>query len=170
LPLDTPWDISLTELNSYLRAANVATLNQDDALSARELDAPTRSALVMALREAVRRARDDAPPVAQWLAASESLVMSDDGSEAAREKADTFWSRLTQIAYGSFALAMLGDPSEFSFFIELLRYQPAGHLAEMAADVLRYYVDPSHELDTLRLLQRAEEWWSANQTSQVSRT
>jgi len=37
-------------------------------------------------------------------------------------------------------------------------------------DVLRYYVDPSHELDTLRLLQRAEEWWRINPACQVSRT
>jgi|GEM_PF-4773114 len=166
--LDPPWDISLTELNSCLRAANVATLNQDGALSARELDLPTREALASALRDSVRRARADAPPVPDWLSASESLVMSDDGSEAAREQADAFWSRLTQIVYGCLALVMLGDLSEFPFFVELLRHQPAGHLAEMATDVLRRYVDPSQELDAPRLAQKAEEWQRAGtQTSEV---
>jgi hypothetical protein len=34
----------------------------------------------------------------------------------------------------------------------------------MAADVLRHAVDPSHELDTPRLIQRAQEWWQTIQT------
>jgi hypothetical protein len=64
---------------------------------------------------------------------------------------------------------MLGDLSEFPLFIELLHYQPAGHLAEMATDVLRHYVDPSHELDTPHLVQRAKEWWQANESQDKAR-
>ena len=85
----------------------------------------------------------------------------DDGSDRAREQADRFWSCLTQRVYGSLALAALGDLSEFPVFIELLRHQPAGHLTELAAEVLRHYVDPRRELDTPHLIQRAEEWFSS---------
>ncbi len=161
LRLDTPWDISLAELNGHLRLAGVGPVMPDEAgtLSARDLDVPTRTALVAALRESVRRARQASPPVKDWLAASEALVLNDDSSEAAAKKADLFWSRLARIVYSSLALSELGDLSEFPFFIELLRRQPAGHLAELAADVMRHYVDPRSELDAPHLIQHAEEWW-----------
>ena len=130
LRLDTPWDIPLAELNDHLRMAGVEPVTPGEAgmLSARDLDMPTRAALVAALRESVRRAREIAPPVEDWMAASEALVLNDDGSERAREQADTFWQSLTQIVNGCLALRCLGDLSEFPFFIELLRHQPAGHL------------------------------------------
>jgi hypothetical protein len=161
LRLDTPWGISLVELNGHLRLAGVEPWTPDEAgtLSARDLDAPTRAALAAALRESVRRARQASPPVQDWLAASEALALNDDGSEAAAKKADSFWSRLTQIVYSSLALSELGDLSEFPVFIELLRHQPAGHLAELATDVVRCSVDPRCELDTPHLIQRAEERW-----------
>ena len=163
LRLDTPWDISLAELNGHLRLAGVEPVTPDEAgtLSARDLDAPTRAAWVAALRESVRHARQALPPVKDWLAASEALVLNDDGGEAAGKKADSFWLSLTQIVYGSLALTELGDPSEFPFFIELLRHQPAGHLAELATDVVSHSVDPRRELDTPHLIQRAEEWFSS---------
>ena len=159
--LDTPWDISLDELNGHLRMAGVEPVTPGEAgtLSARDLDVPTREALVAALRESVRHARQASPPVKDWLAASEALVLNDDGSDRAREQADRFWSCLTQRVYGSLALAVLGDLSEFPVFVELLRHQPAGHLTELAADVIRHYVDPRRELDVPGLIQRAEEWW-----------
>lgn len=164
--LDAAWDIPLGELNNYLRAAGVEPITLEDvrARSARELDAPTRSRFALALRQVVRQARTVAPPVAEWFAASESLLMNDDGGEAARQRADRFWSNLTQIVNGGLALVMLGDLSEFPLFVELLRYQPAGHLAEMATDVLSHYVDPSGGLDTPHLVQRAEEWWRADES------
>lgn len=164
--MDAAWDVSLGDLNHYLRAAGVEPIAPKDvrARSARELDAPTRGRLALALRQVVRQARMAAPPVAEWFAASESLLMNDDGSQAARERADRFWSNLTQIVNGGLALVMLGDLSEFPLFIELLRHQPAGHLAEMATDVLSHYVDPSGELDTPHLVQRAEEWRRANES------
>ena len=171
LRLDTPWGISLAELNGHLRLAGIEPVTPDEAgtLSALDLDAPTRAALATALRESVRHARQAAPPVKDWLAASEALVLNDDGSETAGKKADLFWSRLAQIVYGSLALTELGDLSESPFFIELLRDQPAGHLTELAADVMRHYVDPRRELDTPHLIQRAEEWWRARiQTFEVS--
>jgi hypothetical protein len=160
---DTPWDISLAELNSHLRLAGVEPVTPDEAgtLSALDLDAPTRAALATVLRESVRHARQASPPVKDWLAASEALVLNDDGSEAAGKKADLFWSRLAQIVHGSLALTELGDLSESPFFIELLRDQPAGHLTELAADVMRHYVDPCRELDVPDLIRRAEEWWRA---------
>jgi hypothetical protein len=158
VPLDTLWDISITELDDILCRAGVESVESGAAATARDLDAQTREALVAALRASVSQARAGAPPVAQWVSASESLLLGDDGGPAARQRADAFWLRLTQIVYGCLVLVMLGDRSELPFFIELLRYQPAGHLAEMATDVLRRYVDPSHEMDTLLLLQRAEEW------------
>jgi len=163
---DAAWDVPLGELNNYLRAAGVEPITLQDvrACSARELDEPTRSRLALALRRIVHLARADAPPVAEWFTASESLLMNDDGSQAVRQRADRFWSNLTQIVNGGLALVMLGDLSEFPLFIELLHYQPAGHLAEMATDVLRHYVDPSHELDTPHLVQRAKEWWQANES------
>lgn len=159
------WDAPLSELNGYLRAAGVEPFTPQDiqARSARELDTPTRSRLALALRRVVRQARADAPPVAEWFAASESLLMNDDGSQATRQRADQFWSNLTQIVNGCLALVTLGDLAGFPLFIELLRHQPAGHLAEMATDVLSHYVDPSRELDTPHLIQRAEEWWRANE-------
>jgi len=162
---DATWDVPLGELNNYLRAAGVEPITLQDvrACSARELDEPTRSRLALALRRIVHLARADAPPVAEWFTASESLLMNDDGSQAARQRADRFWSNLTQIVNGGLALVMLGDLSEFPLFVELLRHQPAGHLAEMATDVLSHYVDPSRELDTQRLIQRAEEWWRAHE-------
>jgi len=171
LRLDTPWGISLVELNGHLRLAGVEPVTPDEAgtLSALDLDAPTRTALATALRESVRHARQAAPPVKDWLAASEALVLNDDGSETAGKKADLFWSRLAQIVHGSLALTELGDLSESPFFIELLRDQPAGHLTELAADVMRHYIDPRRELDTPHLIQRAEEWWRARiQTFEVS--
>ena len=165
LSIDTAWDVPLGELNDYLRAAGVEPITLPDirARSARELDAPTRSQLALALRRVVRQARTVAQPVAEWFAASESLLMNDDGSQAAHQRADRFWSNLTHIVNGGLALVMLGDLSEFPLFVELLRHQPAGHLAEMATDVLSHYVDPSRELDTQRLIQRAEEWWRAHE-------
>jgi hypothetical protein len=95
---------------------------------------------------------------------SEALVLNDDGSETAREKADTFWFSLRQIVYGCLAQVELGDLSEFPFFVELLRHQPAGHLTELATHVLCHYVDSRRELDTLHLLQRADEWWNSRFT------
>jgi len=161
LHLDTPWDIPLAELNDHLLMAGVkpVTRGKVEKLSARDLDLPTRTALVAALRESVRHARQASPPVEEWFAASEALVLNDDGSDRAREQADRFWTGLTQRVYGSLALAALGDLSEFSVFIELLRHEPAGHLTELATDVVRHYIDPRHELDVSSLLQRAEEWW-----------
>jgi len=161
LRLNTPWDIALAELNGHLRLAGVEPVTPDEAgtLSARDLDAPTRAALVAALRESVHHARQASPPVKDWLAASEALVLNDDGGETAGKEADLFWSRLAQIVHGSLALSELGDLSEFPVFIELLRHQPAGHLAELATDVASHYVDPRCELDTPHLIQRAEEWW-----------
>jgi hypothetical protein len=157
LPLDTPWDVSIAELNDCLRLAGAEPITHD-------LDGPARVALVKALRESVRQARMDAPPVEQWLTVSESIVLNDDGSEAAERKTDTFWQCLTRIVNGCQAQIFLGDLSEFPFFIELLEQQPSGHLVGMATDVLRHAVDPSHELDTPRLIQRAQEWWQTIQT------
>jgi hypothetical protein len=158
--LDIPWDIPLAELNDYLCMAGVEPVTPGEAgtLSARDLDMPTRAALVATLRESVRHARLASPPVQDWLAASEALVLNDDGSDRAREQADRFWSCLTQIVHGSLALAALGDLSEFPVFIELLRHQPAGHLTELATDVVSHSVDPRRELDVPGLVQRAEEW------------
>lgn len=154
--LDTSWDVPLDELNGHLRAAGVepVTSSRDGTC-----DLDLRMMRMDALRGIVRQARADAPPVQEWLTASESLALNDDGSQAAREKADSFWLRLSQIVHGSLALVMLGDLAEIPFFIELLRHQPAGHLVEMADTVLRHYVDPSHELDAPRLLQAADKWW-----------
>jgi sugar phosphate isomerase/epimerase len=158
---DIAWDVSLGKLDEHLRRAGIEPVRREGISSVRDLDAPTREALIESLRASVRRARMDAPPVNKWLAASESLVLNDDGSEAALQKADAFWLRLTHIVAGCQALAMLGDVSEFPFFIELLKHQPAGHLAELAADVLRRTVDPSHELDTPHLIRQAEDWWNS---------
>jgi len=154
----------MAELNDCLRLAGAEPITLDAVQSARDLDGPARVALVKALRESVRRARMDAPPVEQWLAVSESIVLNDDGSEAAERKTDTFWQCLTRIVNGCQAQIFLGDLSEFPFFIELLKQQPSGHLVGMATDVLRHAVDPSHELDTPRLIQRAQEWWQTIQT------
>jgi hypothetical protein len=163
ISLDIPWDIPTAELNAPLRAAGVEPGSQDDRTlrAARNLDLQTRMALVTALRESVRRARVDAPPVERWLTASQSLFMDDNGSEAARQREDAFWQNLTCIVNGCLAQILLGDLSEFPFFIGLLEHQPAGHLIEMATDVLRHYVDPSGELDTPQLIRRAEEWWQS---------
>ncbi len=160
LHLDTPWDVPLAELNDHLRMAGVESVKPSEAGTlVRDLDVPTHATLVAALRESVRRARQASPPVEEWFTASEALVLNDDGSDRARERADKFWLGLTQRVYGSLALAELGDLSEFPVFIELLRHQPAGHLTELAADVVRHYIDPRDELDESGLLQRAEEWW-----------
>jgi hypothetical protein len=161
-PLDTPWDISIGELDDGLRLAGVEPVTLNRSQSARDLDLTTRVALVEALRESVHRAQVDAPPVEKWLTVSESLVLNDDGSETTQQKTDAFWLCLTQIVNGCLALVMLGDLSEFPFFVELLKHQPSGYLIEMATDVLRHTVDPSYELDTPRLIQRAEEWWHRN--------
>ena len=158
--LIAPWDIPLAELNDHLRMAGVEPVKPGEAGTlVRDLDVPTRATLVAALRESVRHARQASPPVEEWFAASESLVLNDDGSDRAREQADRFWSDITQRVYGSLALTELGDLSEFPVFIELLRHEPAGHLTELAADVVRHYIDPRDELDESGLLQRAEEWW-----------
>ena len=164
MALDAPWQVSIAELNDTVRLAGVEPASRTSVVSAHDLDLPTRIALVEALHESVRRARASAPPVEQWLAASESIVLNDDGGEAAQEKADAFWHCLTLIVNGCQSLVMLGDLSEFPFFIELLKHQPSGHLTELATDVLCHLVDPSHELDTPRLIQRAEEWWQTSQT------
>ena len=164
MPLNSAWDVSIERLGEHAQLAGVEPVAGEGVLSARDLDARTREALAAALRESVRRARMDAPPVEQWMAASQSLFMNDDGSQAAREREDSFWSSLTQIVNGCLALVMLGDLSESPFFIELLKHQPAGHLIEMSTDVLRHSVDPSGALDLPELIRRAEEWY---QTCQV---
>ena len=167
MTLDAPWAVSIVELDDCLRAAGVELVRHDDVLSIRDLDEATRTALVATLRELVRRARESVPPVEGWLAASQALFMNDDGTQATRQRQDAFWLSLTQIVDGCLALVMLGDLAEIPFFIELLKHQPAGHLIEMATDVLCHYVDPSHELDTSQLIQRVDEWY---QTCQVSKT
>ena len=164
MALDAAWQVSIAELNDTVRLAGVEPASRAGVVSARDLDLPTRIALVQALHESVRRARSSAPPVEQWLTASESIVLNDDGGEAAQEKADAFWRCLTQIVNGCQSLVILGDRSEFPFFIELLKYQPSGHLTEAAKDVLCHTVDPSHELDAPQLIQRAQEWWQTSQT------
>ena len=157
--LDVPWDVSIVELDDHLCAAGIEPLRRRDVLSVHDLNGETRTALVMALRESVRRAWASVPPIEQWLPASQSLFMNDDGTQAARQRQAAFWLSVTQIVNGSLALVMLGDLAEIPFFIELLKHRPAGHLIEMAADVLYHYVDPSHELDMEQLLRRAEDWW-----------
>ena len=152
------------DLNNTLRAAGVEPVPLNRVQSARDLDRATRVTLVKALRVSVRRARVDTPPVEKWLTVSESIVLNDDGGEAAQQKTDEFWLCLTQIVNGCQALVMLGDLSEFPFFVELLKHQPSGHLTELAADVLRRYVDPSHKLDTPQLIQHAKEWWHTIRT------
>ncbi len=147
------------DLNNAMRAAGIEPAPLNRVQSTRDLDGATRVMLVKALRESVRRARVDAPPVEKWLTVSESIVLNDDGGEASQQKTDAFWLCLTRIVNGCQALVMLGDLSEFPFFVELLKHQPSGHLTELAADVLRRYVDPSHKLDTLQLVQHAREWW-----------
>ena len=164
MALDALWQVSIAELNGYVCLAGVKPASRAGVVSARDLDLPTRIALAEALHESVRHARSSAPPVEQWLTASESIVLNDDGGEAAQEKADAFWRCLTQIVNGCQSLVMLGDLSEFPFFIELLKHQPSGHLTELATDVLCHMVDPSRELDTPRLIQRADEWWQTLQT------
>ncbi len=165
--LEPPWNVSLLDLNNLLRAAGVEPVTLNAVQSARDLDWTTRVTLVKALHESVRRARMDAPPVNQWLTASEAIVLDDDGSEAAQRQADVFWQRLTQIVNGCQALVTLGDLSEIPFFIELLKHQPAGHLSELAADVLRRTLDLSRELDTSRLIERAEEWYRGRQVAKA---
>lgn len=162
---DTPWDISLAELNYYLYAAGVEPVQREGLSFARDLDAPTRQALITALRQSVRRARADAPPVEQWATAAQSLVMNHDFSPAAHQRAEAFWSALTRIVNGCYAQVLLGDLSEFPFFIELLRHRPAGHLIEMATEVLRHYVAPSHQLDSPQLIRLAEEWFRPHQVA-----
>jgi hypothetical protein len=154
-----PWAISVADLNSYLTSAGVEPVQRDGLASG--LDMAARAALAQSLGESVRRARAIAPPVEQWMAASQALFMNNDGSAAARQREQDFWQSLTHIVNGCYAQILLGDLSEFPFFIELLRRQPAGHLVEMATGVARHYVDPSRELDAPQLLQRAQEWWDS---------
>ena len=163
--LDAPWGIPITELNGYLELAGVEPVNRDGLAHA--LDAATRAALAQALRDSVLRVRAMAPPVEQWLAASYSLVMDDDGSAVARQREDDFWRNLTCIVNGCYARVLLGDLSAFPFFVELLEHQPAGHLVEMASDVVCHYVDPARELDAPRLIQRAQEWFHAGQVAET---
>ena len=160
MSLDIAWDISLERLDEHLRLAGIEPVRRDGVSSARDLDPPTRESLVSALRDCVRRARADAPPVEQWTAVSQSVFMNYDFSEAARQREDAFWLNLTRVVNGCYAQVVLGDLSEFPFFVELLKHQPAGHLVEMSLDVLRHYVDPSGALDAPQLIQRAEEWSS----------
>jgi hypothetical protein len=160
---DPPWNVPITDLNDNLRAAGVEPAQQDGAQFISELSVEVRTALASALSERVRLARNDAPPVERWMAASQELFMNDDGGEAARQREDLFWQSLTCIVHGCLSLVMLGDLSEFPFFIDLLKHQPAAHLIEMATDVLCRYVDPSHELDAPRLIQRADEWFQTCQ-------
>lgn len=159
---NVPWNIPITELNDHLELAGVEPLEREGVVSV--LDTATCTALVAALRQSVSRARVDAPPVERWMMASQALYMDDDGSEAARWHEENFWQNLTRIVNGCYSQVLLGDLSEFPFFIELLEHQPAGHLVEMATDVLCHYVDPSHGLDAPRLIQRAGEWWRASST------
>jgi hypothetical protein len=65
LPLGTPWDISLDELNNTLRAAGVKPIVPAGATmqSARHMDMQTRVARVTALCQSVCRARESAPPI-----------------------------------------------------------------------------------------------------------
>ncbi len=164
---DTTWDISLAELNDHLGAAGVEPVVREGVSSARDLDAPTRQTLVTALRQSVRRARGDAPLVGQWAAAAQSLVMNHDFSPAARQREEAFWSALTRIVNGCYAQVLLGDLSEFPFFIELLRHQPAGHLTEIATGVLRHHVDPARKLDPPQLIRLAEEWFQTHQVAKA---
>ena len=166
-PLDLPWNVPTADLNEHLRLAGIEPVRRDGVSSARDLDLPTRESLVSVLRDCVCRARADAPPVEQWAAASQSLFMNYDFSEAARQRQDAFWLNLTRIVNGCYAQVVLGDLSEFPFFVELLKYQPAGHLIEMSTSVLCHYVDLSGALDAPQLIQRAEEWY---RTGQVSKT
>jgi hypothetical protein len=165
MTLRAPWAISIAELNGYLELAGVEPFPREGAAS--DLDTATRVALAQALSESVRRARAIAPPVKQWLAASHSLVMGDDGSAAARQRQDDFWRSLTRIVSGCYARILVGDLSAFPFFVELLEHQPAGHLVEMATDVICRYVDPLRELDAPRLIQRAQEWFHAGQVAET---
>jgi hypothetical protein len=161
--LDTRWELAIAELDGYVREAGVEPVAAGGAQFARDLDPSARAALVSSLREVVRQARVNAPPVEHWLTASQDLFMGDDGTAAALERAEQFWGRLTHIVNGCLALVMLGDLSEFPFFVELLKVRPAGHLIEMSTEVLRHYVDPARELDAPRLVQRAEEWFQTRQ-------
>ena len=156
-----PWAISIADLNGYLALAGVEPVQRDGVASG--LDMAERAALAQSLGESVRRARAMSPPVEHWMATSQSLFMNDDGGAAARQREQDFWQSLTHIVNGCYAQILLGDLSEFPFFIELLRCQPAGHLVEMATDVACHYVDPSRDLDLPRLIQRADEWFQTRQ-------
>jgi hypothetical protein len=69
MAFEDSWQVSIAELNSYLRRAGVEPMSRDGAVSARDLDLLTRVALVEALHRSVRCARESAPPVDKWLAA-----------------------------------------------------------------------------------------------------
>jgi hypothetical protein len=158
---DSLWNTPIADLNDNLRAAGVEPARQDGAQLVSDLSVELRTALACSLRERICLARRDTPPVERWMVASQELYLNDDASETARQREEAFWQNLTCIVHGCLALVMLGDLAELTFFVELLRHEPAGHLVEMATDVLRHYVDPTGVLEGPQLLRRAEEWLRA---------
>ncbi len=160
---DVAWDVPVAEILAQLKTVGIELAPPPEKIAAeatlRDLHQPVRAAWAADLRESVVRARSGAPPVRDWSAVAERLILEDVGSTAVQDRADEFWLSLGQIVYGSRALVCLGDLSEFPFFIDLLRFDPAGHLAELATDILSHYVDARHELQPLALIGQAQAWW-----------
>jgi hypothetical protein len=155
-------DYPTRELNEYLRNAGLGNLALDEQTypQVSALDDRTAAALIAQIRQTLDTAQREAPPVTQWDATAEAMLMDDDGSPQAQEQQDRFWRAISTALFAAHALIRLGDISVFPLILDMAASMP-GHPSELAIEVLRRYVDPNGLLDPEELVKQAGVWWQA---------
>ncbi len=155
-------DYTTRELNDYLHNAGLGHLSVDEKACPRvsDLGQATHARLLAELGQTLAAARQQVPPISQWEASAEAMLMNDDGSNQAHEQQERFWRAVSTVLFATHALIRLGDLSVFPSLIEMAESMP-GHPHELAVEILRHYVDPSGSLEPEDLVKQAQAWWQA---------
>lgn len=130
-------DFSTRELNDLLHNAGLGHLSVDERACPRtsDIDSETVTRLTTTLRQTLEAAQTQAPPIAEWDAAAEALLLNDDGSPESHERQERFWQTISTVLFATHALIRLGDRDVIPLLMDMARSLP-GHPQEMARAVL----------------------------------
>lgn len=125
------------ELNAFLHNIGLGHLSVDEQLCpcTSDIDGETVSRLIATLRQTLEAAQTQAPPIVQWDATAQALLLNDDGSPQAHEQQERFWQAISTVLFATHALIRLGDRDVIPLLMDMARSLP-GHPQEMAQDVV----------------------------------
>lgn len=138
-------DFSTRELNDLLHNAGLGHLSVDERACPHisDIDGETVARLTTTLRQTLEAAQTQAPPIVQWDAAAEALLLNDDGSPESHEQQERFWQAISTVLFATHALIRLGDRDVIPLLMDMARSLP-GYPQEMARAVLdRLDIEPA---------------------------